>query len=254
MTIASITITKNEEANIRACLESLKWVDKIIVVDAESTDRTVELAKAYTQKVFVRTWLGYGPQKNFAMDQATAVWNLIVDADERVSNELRDEIQALLQKPNPAIAYRIPRRNFYYGCWIRGAGQYPDRQLRLIRRGQGRYNDLPIHEHLQVEGLIGDLQGHLDHHSYPTVLSHELKIGQYSTLSAQERAQAGYARVSPLNLLFNPLWAFIKIYLLRGGYRDGMHGFLFSAFSAAHVLLKYAKLWERAQGPRSAFS
>src|SRR2546425_734905 len=266
MTIASITITKNEEANIRACLESLKWVDELIVVDAESTDRTAKLAKAYTPKVFVRAWSGYGPQKNFAMAQATADWILIVDADERVSNELREEVLNLLrilppplegggwgEGENP-VAYRIPRRNFYYGKWIRGAGQYPDRQLRLIRRGQGRYNDLPIHEHLQVKGRISDLQGHLDHHSYPTVLSHELKVGWYSTLSAQERTNAGYARVSPLNLLFNPLWAFIKIYLMRGGYRDGMHGFLFSAFSAAHVLLKYAKLWERAQGPRSAFS
>src|SRR2546428_8731735 len=247
--IAAIVITKDEERNIAACLESLKWVDKIIVVDAESTDRTVELVKAYTPKVFVRAWPGYGPQKNFAMDQATADWILIVDADERVSNELRDEIQASVQKLNPAIAYRIPRRNFYYGCWIRGAGQYPDRQLRLIRRGQGRYNDLPIHENLRVEGLIGDLQGHLDHHSYPTVLSHELKVGWYSTLSAQERTNAGHAVVSPVNLLINPLWAFIKIYVLRGGCRDGMHGFLFSAFSAAHVLLKYAKLWERAHVP-----
>src|SRR2546426_12793795 len=107
MTIASITIAKNEEANIRACLESLKWVDELIVVDAESTDRTVELAKAYTPKVFVHAWPGYGPQKNFAMDQATADWILIVDADERVSNKLREEIQALLQKPGSAVAYRI---------------------------------------------------------------------------------------------------------------------------------------------------
>src|SRR2546422_6343551 len=252
--IAAVVITKNEERNITACLESLKWVGEIIVVDAESSDRTVELAKAYTSKVFVRRWPGYGPQKSFAMHQATAGWILIVDADERVTGELREEILKVLQKDNPAIAYRIPRKNFYYGCWIRGAGQYPDRQLRLMRRGQGRYNDLPIHEHLQVEGLICDLIGHLDHHSYPTVLSHELKVGRYSTLSAQERTNAGYARVSSLNLLINPLWAFIKIYVLRGGYRDGIHGFLFSAFSAAHVLLKYAKLWERAQGPRSAFS
>src|SRR2546428_3609950 len=245
--IAAVVITKDEERNIAACLESLKWVDELIVVDAESSDRTVELAKAYTPKVFVRAWPGYGPQKNFAMAQATADWILIVDADERASDELREEIQALLQRPGPAIAYRIPRRNFYYGCWIRGAGQYPDRQLRLMRRGQGRYNDLPIHEHLQVEGLIGDMQGHLDHHSYPTVLTHELKVGRYSTLSAQERTNTGHAGLSPLNLLLNPLWAFIKIYVLRGGYRDGMHGFLFSASSAAHVLLKCTKLWEHKQ-------
>ncbi len=137
-TIASVTITKNEERNIAACLDSLKWVDELIVVDAESADRTVELAKAHTSKVYVRPWPGYGPQKNFAMDQATADWVLIVDADERVTDELREEILALLTAPGPAAAYRIPRRNFYYGCWIRGAGQYPDPQLRLVRRGRGR--------------------------------------------------------------------------------------------------------------------
>src|SRR5438093_12565535 len=187
MTIASITITKNEETNIRACLESLKWVDKLIVVDAESTDRTVELAKAYTPKVFVHAWPGYGLQKNFAMAQATADWILIVDADERVTDELREEIQALLQKAGPTVAYRIPRRNFYYGCWIRGAGQYPDPQLRLVRRGYGRYNDLPVHEHLEVDGVIGDLCGHLDHHTHPTVASHEMKIERYTSLSADDR-------------------------------------------------------------------
>src|SRR3989454_2504930 len=245
--ITAVVITLNEERNIADCLTSVAWADEIVVVDACSTDRTVELARRFTDRIFVRPWPGYGPQKNFAMDQATADWILIVDSDERVSDELREEIQALLQKPGPAIAYRIPRRNFYYGCWIRGAGQYPDRQLRLMRRGQGRYNDLPIHENLQVKGLIGDLQGHLDHHSYPTVLAHELKVGWYSTLSAQERTNAGHVGVSPLNLLLNPLWTFTKIYVLRGGYRDGMHGFLFSAFSAAHVLLKYAKLWELKQ-------
>src|SRR2546422_1482230 len=156
--IAAVVITKNEERNITACLESLKWVGEIIVVDAESSDRTVELAKAYTSKVFVRPWPGYGPQKNFAMAQATADWILIVDADERVSDELRDEIQALLYKPGPTVAYRIPRRNFYYGNWIRGAGQYPDPQLRVIRRGRGSYNDLPVHEHLEVDGPIGELR------------------------------------------------------------------------------------------------
>ncbi len=245
-TIASITITKNEERNIAACLESLKWVDELIVVDAESTDHTAELARRYTPRVFVRPWPGYGAQKNFAIEQATADWILIVDADERVSNELREEITAVVNKDGPALAYRVPRRNYYYGQWIRGAGQYPDPQLRLVRRGRGRYNDLPVHEHLVVEGLIEDLKGHLEHHSHPTVLSHEMKIDRYSTLSAQERIKAGKPGASWFHLLINPLWTFIKVYVFRGGYREGMAGFLFSAFSAAHVLLKYAKLWEQA--------
>ena len=243
--IAAIVITKNEERNITACLESLKWVDELIVVDAESADRTVELAKAHTSKVYVRPWPGYGPQKNFAMDQVAADWVLIVDADERVTDELRKEILGLLKTPGQAAAYRIPRRNFYYGCWIRGAGQYPDPQLRLVRRGRGRYNDLPVHEHLEVEGPVGDLRGHLDHHTHPTVVSHELKIERYSTLAAEERIRNGKSDAAWYHLLFNPGWTFIKFYLFRGGYRDGLPGFIVSGFSAAHVLLKYAKIWER---------
>src|SRR2546425_222607 len=252
--IAAVVITKNEERNITACLESLKWVDEIIDVDAESTDHTVELAKAYTSKVFVRPWPGYGPQKNFAMAQATADWILIVDADERVSDELRDEIQALLYKPGPTVAYRIPRRNFYYGNWIRGAGQYPDPQLRVIRRGRGSYNDLPVHEHLEVDGPIGELHGHLDHHTHPTVLAHELKIERYSTLSAEERIRTGKPEAAWYHLLVNPIWTFMKFYLLRRGLRDGLPGFVMCSFSAAHVLLKYAKLWERAHVPGSVLS
>jgi glycosyltransferase involved in cell wall biosynthesis len=245
-TIAAIVIAKNEERNIAACLETLKWADELIVVDAESTDRTVELARRYTPHVVVRPWPGYGAQKNFAMERATADWILIVDADERVSEELREEIGAVLKEGRPPVAYRIPRRNYYYGRWIRGAGQYPDPQLRLVRRGHGRYNDLPVHEHLEVEGLVGDLQGHLDHHTHPTVLSHELKIERYSTLAAEERIRAGRPEAAWYHLLVNPLWTFLKVYLLRGGFRDGIPGLLVSGFSAAHVLLKYAKLWERA--------
>ena len=245
-TIAAVTITKDEERNIAACLETLKWVDELIVVDAQSVDRTVELAKAYTSRVHVRPWPGYGPQKIFAMNQATADRVLIVDADERVTDELREDILGLLKAPGPAVAYRIPRRNFYYGRWIRGAGQYPDPQLRLVRRGCGRYNDLPVHEHLEVDGPVGDLTGHLDHHTHPTVVSHELKIERYSTLAAEERLRNGKPAVSWYHLLFNPVWAFVKFYLFRGGYRDGLPGFIVSGFSAAHVLLKYAKLWEKA--------
>ena len=245
-TVAAIVITKDEERNITACLESLKWVDEMIVVDAESVDRTVELAKAYRPKVFVRAWPGYGPQKNFAMDHATADWILIVDADERVTDELREEIIAVLKEAGPEVAYRIPRRNYYYGCWIRGAGQYPDPQLRLVRRGHGRYNDLPVHEHLEVDGPIGDLRGHLDHHTHPTVVSHELKIERYSTLAADERVKAGKPEAAWYHLIVNPAWAFVKFYLFRRGYRDGLPGLIMCGFSMAYFLLKYVKLWERA--------
>ncbi len=247
MTVSAVVITKDEERNIAACLESLKWSDEIIVVDACSTDRTVDIAKGFTDRVYVRPWPGYGPQKNFGMAQATAEWILIVDADERVSAPLRQEILAVLREGSRAVGYRLPRRNFYYGRWIRAAGQYPDLQLRLVRRGKGRYNDLPVHEHLEVVGPIEDLRGHLDHHTHPSVLSHKNKIDRYSTLAAYARIRAGKLDVSWYHLLLNPLWTFLKVYLLRGGYRDGLPGLLVSGFSAAHVLLKYVKIWEHCQ-------
>jgi glycosyltransferase involved in cell wall biosynthesis len=250
-TIAGIVITKNEEMNIGACLDSLRWVDELIVVDAESTDRTVELTRSYTSKVFVRPWPGYGPQKNFAMEQATTDWILIVDADERIPEDLRQEILGILRSPSPSVnAYRLPRRNYYYGHWIRYANQYPDLQLRLVRRKSGRYNDLPVHEHLEGVGPIEDMSAALYHHTSPTVVSHELKIERYSTLAAYERCTAGRPDAFWYHLIFNPAWTFVKLYLLRQGFRDGIPGLLVCAFSSAHVLLKYAKLWEQRQGGR----
>ncbi len=139
MTVSAVVITKDEERNIAACLESLKWSDEIIVVDACSTDRTVDIAKGFTDRVYVRPWPGYGPQKNFAIDQAHATWILVLDADERVTDELQDEIRQVLQAgPSPELAgFEVPRRNYFYGQWIRGGGIYPDYQLRLFRRSAG---------------------------------------------------------------------------------------------------------------------
>ena len=236
---------KNEARNHRACLDSARWAEELVVVDSGSTDASLEIARSVADRVLEHEYVNSAAQKNWALPQLTHRWVLIVDADERVTDELREEIQALLREPGPAVAYRIPRRNFYYGRWIRGAGQYPP-QLRLVRRGHGRYNDLPVHEHLEVDGPVGELRGHLDHHTHPTVVSHELKIERYSTLAAEARIGSGNAGAAWYHLLFNPAWTFVKFYLFRGGYRDGLPGFIVSGFSAAHVLLKYAKLWERA--------
>ncbi len=243
-TLSVVVITKNEERNIAACLDSVDWADELVVVDACSADRTVELAKQYHSKTFIRPWPGYGPQKNFGMAQATKDWILILDADERVSSQLKSAIETVLTSEAKPVAYRIPRKNYYYGRWIQGAGQYPDPQLRLLRRGAGKYNDLPVHEHLEVQGPISDLDGHLDHHAHPTVAAHAAKIQRYSALAAQEKIQAGRRKVFWWNFVANPLWAFIKVYLIRRGYRDGLPGLLVSGFAAAHVLLKYIRLWK----------
>jgi hypothetical protein len=169
-----------------------------------------------------------------------------VDADERVSPELREQILDVLRSSSSCTsAYRLPRRNFYYGRWIRYANQYPDLQLRLLRRGTGRYNNLPVHEHLEAEGPMEDMTAALHHVTSPTVVSHELKIERYSTLAAQERCVVGRSDVFWYHMILNPGWTFVKLYVLKQGFRDGLPGFLMCAFSSAHVLLKYAKLWEQ---------
>jgi glycosyltransferase involved in cell wall biosynthesis len=245
-TISCAIIVFNEERNIREALESVRWMDEIVVVDAFSQDKTVPICREFTQLIYQRPWNGFGEQKNYAIDHTTCDWVFILDADERVSYELREEISTMLTRPGHVVAYRIPRRNYYYGHRMRAAGQFPDPQLRLIRRGRGRYNDLPVHEHLEVDGPISELHGHLDHHTHPTVLAHELKIERYSSLAAEERIRNGKPEAAWYHLLVNPVWTFMKFYLLRGGFRDGLPGFVMCGFSAAHVLLKYAKLWERA--------
>jgi (heptosyl)LPS beta-1,4-glucosyltransferase len=232
MKIAAVIITRDEENNIAACLESVQWADERIVVDAESRDRTVEIAKQHATQVHVRPWPGYGPQKNFGMEQARAEWILIVDADERITPALREEIQAVLKAgPSGEIAgFEIPRRNYFYGRWIRGGGIYPDYQLRLIRKAAGRYDDTQLHENLRLQGRIERLRQPMEHYSMPTVREQE-KLKSRS-------------RVTALDIVGHHLGTILKTYLLRGGYRDGVHGVIVALFAGMHTFVKYAKAWE----------
>lgn len=244
-TIACVVITKNEERNIADCLASARWADELIVVDAESTDQTVELARASGAKVFVRLWPGFGLQKNFGMAQASSDWILILDADERVTEELREEVRTCLEqwRPGAPVAYRIPRRNFFYGAWVRRAGVYPDFQVRLFRRGAAQYNDVAVHENLLVEGAIGTLAGHLDHYTERRIQDHFKKFGLYTTLAAQEKAKK-VRTVRWIDLVFRPLVVFGKTYLLKQGFRDGVHGLIVCVFASMYTFVKYAKLWD----------
>ena len=244
-TVACIVITKNEERNIAGCLASARWADELIVVDAESADRTVELARASGAKVFVQPWPGFGLQKNFGMAQASSDWILILDADERVTEDLRDEVRACLGRwqLGAPLAYRIPRRNFFYGAWVRRAGVYPDYQVRLFRRGCAQYNDVAVHENLLVEGEIGTLTGHLDHYTERRIQDHFKKFGLYTTLAAQEKAKK-IRTVSWVDLIFRPLVVFGKTYLLKQGFRDGVQGLIVCVFASMYTFVKYAKLWD----------
>ena len=243
-TVTCLVITKNEEANIQDCLKSAQWANEILVVDAESRDRTVELARACGAKVSVRPWPGFGLQKNFGMAQASSDWILILDADERVTEELRREITDCLNgwTSGAPVAYRIPRRNFFYGDWVQGGGVYPDYQIRLFRRGMAQYNDVAVHENLLVDGEVGTLAGHLDHYTERHICDHFRKFGLYTTLAAQEKSKSVQG-VNAADLLVRPLVVFFKTYLAKKGYRDGVRGLILCTFASMYTFVKYAKLW-----------
>jgi len=244
-TVACVVITKNEEANIQDCLKSAEWADELIVVDAESCDQTVELARASGATVSVRPWPGFGLQKNFGIAQASSDWILILDADERVTDDLRREVRTCLGqwKPGHPVAYRIPRRNFFYGAWVRRGGVYPDYQVRLFRRGLAQYNDVAVHENLIVTGEVATLAGHLDHYTERRIQDHFKKFGLYTTLAAQEKSKTVRA-VRWIDLAVRPLVVWTKTYVLKQGFRDGVRGLIVCVFASMYTFVKYAKLWD----------
>lgn len=242
--LTCLIITKNEEANIRDCLRSVEWATERLVIDAESTDRTVDEARSCNARVLVRPWPGFGLQKNFGMDEAQSEWILILDADERVTDSLRQEIQSCITRWNSdsPVAYRIPRRNFFYGEWVRYGGIYPDYQIRLIRKGCGRYNNAPVHENLIVDGKIGTLASPFDHFTERSIRDHFKKFGFYTTLAGRNKART-VQRVKATDLLIRPGVVFVKTYLLKQGFRDGIRGLIVCTFASMYTFVKYAKVW-----------
>lgn len=241
--ISVVVVTFNEEAHLRTCLESAAWADELIVVDAESADKTPSIAREFTDRLFVRPWPGFAAQKNFGLAQATGDWVLSLDADEEVSPELRDEILGAVAA-GEAAGYRVPRRNIMWGRWIRHGGLYPDWQLRLFRRGRGRFVERAVHESLEVSGPVGRLDAPLIHRSYRDVADFLARADRYSTLAADEWVASGRgARVG--NLVLGPLGRFLSMYVVRRGFLDGWRGFLLAVLYAYYVFVRSAKVWEK---------
>ena len=242
--LSVVVVTRNEEERLRASLESVAWADEIVIVDAESEDKTVMVAREFTDRVVVRPWPGYAAQKNAALDLATGDWALSLDADEIVSSALHAEIAAVLAVDGPADGYAVPRRNIFWGRWVRHGGLYPDWQLRLFRRGRGRFVARAVHESVRVDGRVERLAGHLEHRSYRDVSDFLARADRYSTLAAEEAvAQGRPARVS--DLVLRPLGRFLGMYVVGRGFLDGWRGFLLAALYAYYVLIRSAKIWER---------
>jgi len=241
--ISALVITRNEAENIRDCLASLQWVAEIIVVDAESTDDTVARAREFTDKVFIRRWEGFSAAKNFALAQCTSDWVLWLDADERVTPELREEIINTLRNTPTAAGFAMPRLANFLGKWIRHGGWYPGYVLRLFRRDAGRFDDKPVHEGVRVDGKIERLRNHLLHYTDRNLQHYFEKFNRYTSLAVEELHQRG-RRFHLRDLLLRPCWFFFRMYVLKGGFLDGLPGFILARLSAAYVFAKYAKLWE----------
>ena len=244
----SITIIAwNEEERLRACLESVAWADEIIVLDAESTDKTVQVAREFTDKIWVRPWPGFAAQKNFALEQATGEWVLSLDADERVTPELRERVGRIVRANGPADGYSIPRRNIFWGAWVRHGGLYPDYQLRLFRRAAGRFADCAVHESVLVEGHVEALVDPMLHHSYRGLEDFVARSNRYSTLAAHQLVSRG-GRVGFADLVLRPLGRFLSMYVVRAGFLDGWRGFVLAVLYANYVFLRTAKAWEARLG------
>ena len=243
--LSVVVVTQNEEERIRVCLEAVAWADELIVVDAESSDKTATIASELTDHVFVRPWPGFAAQKNFGLEQAHGDWILSLDADEVVSAPLREEIAAILAGGGRHAGYTIPRRNVFWGRWVRHGGLYPDWQLRLFQRGRGRFVKRTVHESVTVDGSVGRLAGHLEHRSYRDVADFLERADRYSTLAAGEWLAAGRRSRPLIDLAVRPVGRFLGMYVARAGFLDGWRGFLLAVLYAYYVLMRSVKVWER---------
>lgn len=249
MKISAVIIAFNEEKNIADAITSVEWADEVLVVDSRSVDATRAIALELGAKVIERDWPGFAAQKQFAADSAKNDWILSLDADERVSPELRSEILGL---EDPADGYRIPRLSFYMGRPIRHGGWYPDRQLRLFDRHKGRWKERKVHEsvEMQDEAAVSELRGEIIHYSVENAGHHHRMIGErYAPLSAEQMFD-DHRRTSPLRIASAGPAAFVRSYILKAGFFDGLPGLAIAGFAAHHAFLKHLMLWEMQNAPK----
>lgn len=245
--LSVVVITANEEDRLRRCLESVAWADEIVVVDSASEDKTVEIARAFTDHVVVRPWAGFAPQKNFGIERATGDWILSLDADEEVSPELAREIGSVLAGDRAFDGFRISRRNIFWDRWVRHGRLYPDWQIRLFRRGHGRFVEHDVHESVEVTGRVGELAGDLVHRSYRDVADFLTRTNRYTSLAADEWARSRRP-FSAADIVRRPLGRFLSMYVIHRGFLDGWRGFLLAVLYAYYVFIRSVKIWERVRG------
>ena len=240
----SVTIrTYNEEKNIRECLESVSWADEIVVVDSNSTDSTVDIAREFTSHVITQKWLGHIGQSQFATDHASNNWVLHMDADERVSPALREEILALDLVSSPYDAYEMPRRHFFMQRWINHSAWYPDYKIRLFRKDLCKWGGYAPHDEVKVKGRKKKLKNDILHYIYRDIAHFASTKNTYSSLTAADHYASG-KRARIIDFTLRPLYSFLYRYFVRLGFADGIAGFTISVMESHAVFMKYIKLYE----------
>lgn len=260
MRISAVIIAKNEEKIIGQCLDSLRWADEIILVDSGSADETVKIARKYGAKVFKREWDGYSGQKNFGISKARGEWVLSLDADEIVTGELREEIRKIVQSPGSRVqggkpetgnrkpelspaGYYIPRKSFFYGKELRFGDIYPDYQLRLFKRGSGKYTKTELHERIELDGRAAKLKKPMLHFSKDSVAGHVDAMDKYTGLEVIRALKIGY-RPTGYSVFIKPALNFIKYYFFKLGFLDGIKGLIYQSIVAQYYFVKEVKIME----------
>jgi len=245
MKISATIIVRNEEDNIANVCETVSWVDEIVIVDSDSSDKTVEIARRYTDKIFDREFKGYKDKHEYADAQTTGDWIFWIDADERVTTELREAILALKDKADNELAdgYRIARKTWYLDRWIKHSGWYPDYQMRLYRKDKSYWDGVAPHQTARVDGRVETLDGEFLHYTKRSLSEHARVTDSYATLAAEHIANGG-RKIGAFGIVSNAIAAFFRTYIFKQGFRDGVPGLIIAGFTAYGVFLKCAKVWE----------
>lgn len=239
--VTVVIAARNEAANLAACIESVNWAREVMVVENDSTDDTVEVARAAGATVFANPFETIGGQRNEAIIRATTEWIFVVDADERGSPRLREEIRSLIERA-PRDAYRVPRRNLFLGSEIKHGGWERDRPIRLFKSSL-RYDASRVHEHVVVTGEVGELSNSLTHEPYASTDTYLEKLSRYSKWWAEDRYERG-KRTTPFSALIRSRLRFASMYIIKLGFLDGEAGLLLASLASVSVQMKYARLWE----------